>query len=150
MAHTFTKLLYHCVFSTKQRRPFLTADVMERLVPFVGGIIRERSGKLLAMNGPADHVHLLAILPARRAVSDVLRDVKAGSSGWIHDTFPDVRDFAWQEGYGAFTVSTSGKRGVMDYIERQQRHHAKMSFMDEFLLLLKKHEVEYDPQYVFD
>ena len=75
---------------------------------------------------------------------------KAGSSGWIHDTFPDLRDFAWQEGYGAFTVSTSGKRAVTDYVERQQRHHTRMSFMDEFLVLLKRHEVEYDPQYVFD
>ena len=150
MGHTYTNLTYHCVFSTRQRRPWLNADVMPRLTQFVGGIIRQREGKLLAMNGRDDHVHLLAIFPAKRALSDLLRDIKAASSGWIHDTFPDLVAFAWQEGYGAFTVCQSIKKDVIRYIDRQEEHHKEMTFEKEFILLLERNGIEYDPRYVLD
>lgn len=148
MAHTYASLSHHCVFSTKHRLPLLTRDAMARLVPYVGGIIRRRSGKLLAMDGAADHVHLLAVFSPKHAVSDLLRDIKADSSGWLHRTFPSLGDFAWQEGYGAFSVSKSAMGDVIAYIQRQEEHHREMTFEEEFLLLLKKHEIDYDPRYV--
>lgn len=148
MGHTYTNLMYHCVFSTSQRRPFLTADLMERLVPFAGGLIRKRDGKLLAMNGPADHVHLAAIFRPKVAVSDLLRDIKAGSSGWVHENFPALKDFAWQEGYSAFTVSKSNAPKVVKYIQHQLEHHKTMTFEEELKALLEQHGIEYDPRYV--
>ena len=148
MAHTYTSLMYHCVFSTKQRRRMLSQDLFNRLVPFVGDILRKRGGKLLAMNGPKDHAHLLALLPPTGAVSDQLRDIKAGSSKWIHETFPDQRAFAWQEGYSAFSVSKSVAPKVVSYIENQEERRRTMSFEEELVQLLDKHGIEYDPQWL--
>ena len=128
----------------------LAAGMMPRLDQLVGGIVRKREGELLAMNGPEDHVHLLVLLHPKYAISDLLRDVKAGSSGWIHDTFDHLKTFAWQEGYAAFTVATSTKGRVVRYIERQVEHHQKMTFEEEFILLLEKNGIEYDRRYVFD
>ena len=150
MGHTYTNLMYHVVFSTKQRRPLIKSDLSPRLVKFVGGIIRKRSGKLLAMNGPEDHVHLLGIFPPKMAVSDQIRDVKSLSSGWIHDTFNNQKQFAWQEGYSAFSVSKSTVRQVVQYIENQHEHHKKLTFEDELIALLEKHGIEYYRRYVFD
>jgi len=150
MGHTYTKLMYHCVFSTKERRPLLSAAVAPRLAEVVGGIVRKHDGKLLAMNGPTDHVHLLAILAAKYSVSDQLRDIKAGSSKWIHRVYANLQDFAWQGGYGAFSVSKSTAPEVIRYIARQREHHRKMTFQEEFIAFLKKHEIEYDPKYVFE
>ncbi len=128
----------------------INPDISPRLVEFIGGIIRKRSGKLLAMNGPEDHVHLLGIFSPKTAVSDQIRDIKALSSGWIHDTFGDQKQFAWQEGYSAFSVSKSVAPKVVRYIENQQEHHKKLTFEDELIALLEKHGIEYDPKYVFD
>jgi REP element-mobilizing transposase RayT len=150
MGHTFANLMYHVVFSTKHRQPLIIPDLTPRLVEFVGGIIRKRSGKLLAMNGSEDHVHLLGIFPPKMAVSDQIRDIKSLSSGWIHDAFDNQKQFAWQEGYSAFSVSKSVAPRVVKYIENQREHHKNLTFEDELIALLEKHGIEYDPRYVFD
>jgi len=107
MAHTFTSLLIHLVFSTKDRVPDLSSDLAGRLFPYMGGIIKERKAVPLMINGPADQVHLLVSVPATESIADLLRVLKANSSRWVHEQFPDRRGFGWQAGYGAFTVSGS-------------------------------------------
>ncbi len=102
----------------------------------------------LGINGTEDHVHLLAKLRPDKSVSDVLRDLKANASGWMHDIFPDAQDFAWQRGYGAFTVSQSNVQAVQEYIARQQAHHRKQSFRDEFIGFLKANGIEYDERHI--
>src|SRR5258706_9063542 len=150
MAHTFTNLLVHVVFSTKDRVPTLDSELKKRLFPYIGGIIRELGSTALLINGPADHVHILALLPAKAAVSDILAKVKANSSGWVHREFPEKRTFAWQTGYAAFSVSHSQKKSVLDYIANQEEHHRKVSFKEELILFLKKNGIEYDERYIFE
>ena len=111
--------------------------------------MRNLGGILLAINGMADHIHILVKLRPDRSVSDVMRDLKANSSGWMHDVFPEASDFSWQRGFGAFTVSTSQVEGVKRYIAEQQMHHAGRAFEDEFAGLLRKNDVEFDPNYLW-
>jgi len=149
MPKSYTNLIYHIVFATKDRRPTITANRKERLYEYIGGIIRGTGGILLAINGIENHVHLLARLRPDRAVSDVLRDLKANSSGWMHDVFPDAADFSWQRGYGAFTVSESQIDGIRKYIADQEIHHSTRGFEDEFMGLLRKNGVDFDPKYLW-
>ena len=150
MGHTYTILLYHGVFSTKERRELLRPDLMPELVKVVGGIIRDRDGALLAMNGMRDHVHLLARFHPKYALSDMFRDIKAISCDWVHDRFVHLRDFAWQEGYSAFTVSKSNQARVEAYIAGQAEHHRRRTFEEELKMLLERHGIEYDPRYMLD
>src|SRR4051794_38100098 len=150
MAHTFTNLLAHIVFSTKDRRPLLDSDLKARLFPYLGGIIRAHGGKALIINGPMDHVHILASLAAKHPLSDVMRELKADSTGWIHKNFPNQKPFAWQIGYGAFSVSHSNAPEVERYIARQEEHHRKISFQEEFVSFLKKHGLEYDERFLWE
>ena len=107
MAHTYTSLLYQIVYSTKDRHGWLTPDIRGRVHEYLGGAIRKEGGHSIIVGGVEDHVHLFAKLRQDKALSDTIRDIKANSSGWIHEQFPQLRDFAWQRGYGAFTVSGS-------------------------------------------
>jgi REP element-mobilizing transposase RayT len=150
MAHTFTHLLTHIIFSTKDRRPLLDADLKLRLFPYLGGIIRAHDGKALIINGPADHVHILASLAAKHSLSNLMRELKADSSGWIHKNFPNQQMFAWQIGYGAFNVSHSSLVEVEKYIANQEEHHRKISFQEEFVAFLKRHEIEYDERFLWE
>ncbi len=150
MAHTYTYLLYHAVFSTKGRIPTIEADIRPDLFAYMGGIVRELSGKAYIINGTTDHVHALMTIPASVSVAEALRIVKANSSGWVHEKWPTRREFAWQTGYGAFTVSQSNSRSVAAYIAGQEAHHRKVTFQEEYLALLKRHEIEYDERYVWD
>lgn len=150
MAHTFTNLLTHLIFSTKDRRPFLDAALKERLFPYMAGIFKELDAEPLLINGPADHVHILGVLPARTASSEIIGKVKANSSGWVHKTFPHQRTFAWQTGYAAFSVSSSQKRNVLKYIANQEEHHRKVSFKEEFTRFLKRHEIQYEEKYLWE
>ncbi|MCA1604613.1 MAG: IS200/IS605 family transposase, partial [Acidobacteria bacterium] len=124
-------LLYHIIFSTKERRPLITDDCQPRLYDYIGGIIRGTGGISLGINGVEDHVHLLAKLRPDRALSDVLRDLKCNATGWMHDVFPCLADFSWQRGYAAFTVSHSNLGQVQRYLLRQKEHHQRVSFRDE-------------------
>lgn len=148
MAHSHTRLLYHLVFGTKNREPLIAEAWAAELYEYIGGVVRERRGDLIAAGGVADHVHLLVRLAADRAVSDVVRDVKAVSSGWRHERGDTA--FWWQTGYGAFTVSESGVGPVSRYIARQPERHKTQSFRDEYLELLRRHEVEFDERYVWE
>lgn len=149
MAKSYTNLIYHIVFSTKDRRPLITAELKPRLYEYIGGTIRGLGGISLAINGMADHAHVLAKLRPDKALSAVLRDLKSNSSGWMHDVFPEMRDFSWQNGYGTFTVSASQISKVQKYIVEQEIHHAKNTFRDEFIGLLAANEIEFDEKYLW-
>lgn len=111
--------------------------------------MRNQGGVALEINGVADHLHLLAKLRQDRAVSDTIRDLKAYSSGWMHKVFPELHDFNWQNGYGAFTVGASQVADVSRYIANQKEHHKKRSFKDEFVAFLRKNEIEFDERYLW-
>ena len=149
MPHSYTSLFYHIVFSTKERYPFLNLDVRARVHDYLGGAIRSEDGTSLIVNGVADHVHILARLRQDKAIADVLRDIKANSSGWVHDCLPNLSKFAWQGGYAAFTVSKSQLGFVQRYIANQEAHHQKISFQEELIALLKAHEIEFDERYLW-
>ncbi len=141
---------FHCVFSTKERRKLITPALQERLWPFLGGIARQNGMTQIIAGGIEDHVHILLSLPATVPISKAMQLIKGGSSKWIHDTFPDQRHFAWQEKYGAFSVSVSQLETIIHYIKNQKEHHLKQTFQEEFLLLLQKHRIEFDERYLWD
>jgi putative transposase len=147
--HTYVSSLFHCAFSTKGRRNLITAALQERLWPFMGGIAREQGFKALAVGGVEDHVHLLLSLPASIALAKAIQLIKGASSKWAHDTFPEYGLFAWQEGYGAFSVGISQVDATIAYIRSQAEHHRKTTFQDEFRMFLKKHGIEYDERYIW-
>jgi REP element-mobilizing transposase RayT len=149
MGQSLTCLNFHLIFSIRNRANLLISDMQGRLYNYLGGILREKQGKLLAAGGMRDHVHLLVSTHPPVCISDLLRDVKAASSRWIHETFPPMAGFAWQDGYGAFSVSYSGVEAVRGYITQQAEHHKVLSFQEELLRFLEKHGVEYDPRYIW-
>ena len=148
MSDSYTNLLYHIVFSTKDRRPLITPEYELRLYDYIGGTLRRAGGISLELNGTEDHIHLLAKLRPDRAVSDVLRDLKANATGWMHDVFPSLKDFSWQRGYGAFTVSQSNVEEVRRYITKQKEHHRRISFRDEFIQFLQANGIEYNERFI--
>ena len=150
MAHTFTNLLTHLIFSTKDRRPWLDGESRPRVFAYIGGIVREMNGTALIVNGVADHVHLLVATPPTLSTSDAMRVVKTNSSKWIHDTFPHLAEFAWQTGYGAFSVSRSNASAVEKYIAGQEEHHRHVTFQDEFVAFLKRHGIQFDSKYIWE
>ena len=150
MAHTYSNLLVHAFFSTKDRRPGLGAELKPELFSYMGGITTQLRAKPILINGPKDHVHLLFVLPCSLSVADLMEKVKANSSKWLHEWWPNRCNLAWQTGYTAFSVSHSNLASVKNYIANQEAHHRKMTFQEEVLAFLKKHEIEYDPRYVFD
>ena len=147
---SYVSSYHHCVFSTKERRPLITPALRDRLWPFLGGIARQNKMKAIEIGGVEDHVHILLSLPATMAIAKALQLIKGGSSKWVHETFPEHRLFAWQEKYGAFSVSESRVDAIVHYIKGQEEHHRKMTFQEEFLTLLKKHRIEYDERYLWD
>jgi REP-associated tyrosine transposase len=149
MPHSYVSTLTHCVFSTKERRKLITPDIQQRLWPYMGGIARENSMKALAIGGVEDHIHMLLSLSATTPVAKAIQLIKGGSSKWLHENFPTQRGFAWQEGYGAFSVSISHVSDTIAYIEGQAAHHRKQSFEDEFRAFLKRHGIEFDERYVW-
>ncbi|MDT4897183.1 MAG: REP-associated tyrosine transposase [Acidobacteriota bacterium] len=150
MAHTFTNLLAHIIFSTKDRAPFIDMELKPELHAYLGGMVREIKGKAYSINGTADHVHLLISLPPTLALSDAMKVVKANSSRWVSDKWGERKNFGWQIGYGAFSVSKSNVPGVAKYIENQEEHHRKITFKEEFLEFLRKHGIEYDERYIWE
>jgi putative transposase len=149
MSHSYISNLMHCTFSTKERSASITSDLESRLWPYIGGIARENRMKALAVGGTADQVHALLSLPGMISFAKAVQLIKGGSSKWVHDSFPEFKTFAWQEGYGAFSVSASQVAKTIAYINNQKEHHRKRTFHEEFLDLLKKHGIEFDPRYIF-
>ena len=149
MANTFTSLHYHLVFSTKNRHPWLAADSQQRIWEYLGGIARDNHMKALQVGGMEDHVHIVLGAPPTMAVSKAVQLLKGGSSKWIHDSFPALAAFAWQDGYGAFSVSKSQVPDVVEYVANQREHHRARTFQEEFRALLEKHGMEYDERYLW-
>jgi putative transposase len=148
MPATHLSLHYHIVFSTKDRHAFIADDWRGRLHEYIGGLIRAAGGVPEAIGGTAGHVHLLVGLPAKHAVFTFVQDVKQTSSRWIHEII-GLKNFAWQPGYGAFTVSVSNRDTVKEYIIKQPEHHRVKSFQEEYLAMLQKHGVENDERYLW-
>ena len=149
MSRTFTNLLTHIVFSTKDREPFIVPELQSELYAYLGGLARELKGKSYGINGTTDHIHMLLSLPPVISMSDALRFLKSNSSGWVHDKWPRRRSFAWQLGYGAFSVSKSNVPIVLKYIGSQEAHHRRITFKKEFIDLLRRHDIEYDERYIW-
>ncbi len=150
MAQSYTNILVHIVFGTKHRQPWLEKPMLTEVIKFLAAGVAEQHGIALEVNGVADHVHILAKLRQDRALSDVLRDVKARSSGWIHRTYPALSMFAWQNGYGAFSVSQSQVEVVRRYIQNQEEHHKTKPFAEEFVQFLVANAIEFDERYLWD
>jgi putative transposase len=148
MSHTYTNLLSHVIFSTKDRLPLIDSELKPRLLGYMTGIARESGHKILSINAMADHLHLLWELSPTWSLSDATRVLKTNSSKWVHEMSRSHRAFSWQTGYGAFSVSRSNVSSVANYIEDQEKHHRKRTFKEEFIELLVKHGINYDPQYV--
>ena len=149
MPSAYTQNYYHTVFSTKHRVNLITPELEIRLYPFLGGILRDLRCTLLAVNGMPDHIHLLIRYRADLSHSEMLQQIKGRSSKWINETLPQSVHFAWQEGYGGFTVSKSVVPNVEAYIARQKEHHQRMDFKEEFLELLRIHNIEFDRNEIF-
>lgn len=149
MATTYTNLIYHLVFSTKRRMPLIAAELRDPLYSYIGGVVRDLRGALMAAGGMPDHVHLLVNLRAVPSVARHLQEIKGSSSRWVNEMYPEL-GFAWQTGYGGFSVSESNVPEVMQYIANQEAHHQRMSFKEELIRLLERHGVEYDERYLLD
>ena len=147
MPHTYVSNLIHCVFSTKLRRNLIAPEIQSDLWSFLGGIARKNGFKALIAGGTENHVHILLSLSSNMSLSKAMQLIKGASSRWMNEIH--TNNFAWQEGYGAFTVGVSQKADTIAYIQSQPEHHRKRSFEEEFVTFLKKHNVEYDPKYVW-
>ena len=149
MANTYTQIYLHVVFAVEGRQNLIASEHNDELQKYVTGIVIAQKHKLIAINNMPDHLHLLVGLRPDAALSDLVRDVKAGSSKFINEKRWVMGRFSWQEGFGAFSYARSQLGAVIRYIQNQQKHHAKKSFRDEYLELLEKFGVEYDRKYIF-
>ncbi len=148
MSSTYVSLRYHIVFSTKSRRACIRETWQKRLHCYLGGILRGLNGVAEEVGGTADHVHILASLGAVHCLAAVLRDLKACSSKWMHEVVGDPM-FGWQEGYGAFSVSRTQIEEMKRYIRRQEEHHRKKTFQEEYLDLLRENGIEFDERFLW-
>jgi REP element-mobilizing transposase RayT len=148
VAQTLGNVVVHLIFSTKQRKPLIEPDIRSSLFAYLGGIVREMRGTALIVNGTCDHVHMLIGIRPAHSIADIARIVKTNSSGWIRKS--GYTEFAWQSGYGVFSVSESSIPAVTKYIAMQDEHHRKRSFQEEFVAFLKKNKVVYDERYIWD
>jgi len=148
MSHSYSSNRVHLIFSTKNREKRVSEELQPKLWPYMAGIARNHGFEAIKIGGVSDHVHALLLLPPVLPLAKAIQVLKACSSKWINDTGTAGRNFAWQEGYGAFSVSASQTEDVVKYIENQRIHHTKRSFEEEFLDFLKKYGVEYDPAHV--
>lgn len=149
MANSYTNLLYHLVFSTKNRHPWIIPEIRDPLYQYFGGLILRQRGTLLAAGGMPDHVHLVARLPPRHSLSSLMRFIKSDSSRWLKEQLEDGV-FAWQTGYGAFSVSPSQMDGLLRYVANQERHHRDRSYQAELRALLSKNGIAYEERYLWD
>jgi putative transposase len=149
MSGKYLSLNVHFTWSTAGREPWIEKEIREDLYAYIGGILNNKNAKLISAGGVFDHIHLYASLPSTISIADFVNVVKSNSSRWIHESFSQLRGFAWQEGYGAFSVSKSAENSVVRYVRNQENHHAKRTFKQELLTLLEKHEIKYDERYLW-
>ena len=151
MPQSLARILVHVVFSTKDRRPFLReAGLRQELHHYLGGILRNLQGQPIVVGGVEDHVHLLGGLSRTCTAADLVKELKRGSSLWIKEREAGLRDFAWQNGYGMFSIGASQIEEVQRYIAGQEAHHRKLSFQEEFRRLLDRYQLAHDERYVWD
>ena len=150
MANTYTQIYIHIVFAVKGRQNLISKEKREELHKFITGVVSNRNQKLFAVFAMPDHLHLLVSMGPTCSVSELVRDIKAGSSKFINEKGWMNNKFNWQEGYGAFSYSRSGVDSVVKYILNQEEHHQKKTFREEYFDFLTKFEIEYDPKYVFE
>jgi putative transposase len=146
ISHSYSSLLGHAVFSTKERRNIIPTELLPRLHAYMGGVARRKGFTALGVGGIENHIHALLVIPHSMKPGDAVQAIKTNSSRWMKEF---VGDFEWQRGYAIFSVSESNKEDVLSYVANQREHHRKMTFEEEFLELLKRHNVPYDPKYVF-
>lgn len=150
MSGKYLSLNVHFTWSTAGREPWIEKDMREDLYSYIGGILNNKSAKLLAAGGVFDHIHLYASLPSTLSIADFVNVVKSNSSRWIYESSSQLRGCAWQEGYGAFSVSKSAEDSLVRYVRNQETHHAKHTFKQELLTLLEEHEIKYDERYLWN
>lgn len=149
MANTYTQIFIHFVFAVQHRKCIIQPEWKQELYKYIGGIIRNQNHKLLVINGMPDHIHILLGLNPIQSISSLMQDIKGDSSKWINQKKFLSDKFAWQEGYGAFSVSKSQVTRVINYINNQQEHHKKKTFLEEYKEFLKLYEIEFDERYIF-
>jgi putative transposase len=149
MGSTLTNLVYHVIFSTKNRERFIIPEIRNELYKYIGGIIRGQGGVLLQAGGTTDHIHIIIKLKPVHSLSEMMQKLKGNSSKWINEQNRLNHKFAWQEGYGAFTVSESMIPAVIRYVKEQESHHEKQTFQEEFVQVLERHRVDYDERYIW-
>lgn len=149
MSNTYSNLLFHVVFSTKERVGLLSKELCVRLYPYLSSIAEKNDFKIIKIGGVKDHVHLLMTITPELSVSKAVQLLKGNSSKWLHENFADMNIFSWQNGYGVFTVSKSQISIVENYINNQEEHHKKLSFQEEYIELLKRNNIDFDPKYLF-
>ena len=150
MGHTFSRMVAHVAFSTKGRRPWLDADMRTKLLAYIKGIARQKDIDILALNAVEDHAHVLITLTPSQKASEIVQALKGNTSKWIHETYPDLHEFAWQRGYGIFSVSASNVAAVERYIAEQEAHHYRISWAEEYRIFLEKHGIVFDPEHFLD
>ncbi|HAU38480.1 MAG TPA: transposase [Phycisphaerales bacterium] len=149
MGHTFSSILIHVIFGTKDRRP-LIGDFRQRLYEYLAGVARQEFGHAIRIGGTENHLHGLLKVNTNISVADAMKKWKSLSSGWLHKSVPAASGFEWQRGYGAFSVSQSNVAGVIEYIENQAARHKALTFEEEFLTFLRRHRIEFDPGTVWE
>ncbi len=149
MGSTLTKLVYHIIFSTKGRKQFIIPEIRDELFLYIGGIVNGEGGYLIQVGGITNHIHIVMELKPTHSLSEMMKKIKGNSSKWINEQRRLQFKFAWQEGYGAFTVSKSQISMVSQYVRDQEKHHQKQSFKEELIELLKLHRVDYDEQFIW-
>jgi putative transposase len=150
MANTYSQIYIQIVFAVKGRQNLIAKEKREELHKFITGIVSNRGQKLFAIFAMPDHVHILVSISPSISISDLVRDIKAGSSKFINDNQWINSKFNWQEGFGAFSYSKSSVDKVVKYILNQEEHHRKKTFKEEYLGFLEKFEIEYDSKYLFE
>lgn len=149
MANTYTQIHIHAVFAVQNRVSVIQQPWKDELYKYISGIIKNNGHKLLIINGMPDHIHVLLGMRPMQSLADLMRDIKSDSSKWINDNNLAKGKFSWQEGYGAFAYSRSQLPQIIKYIEQQEDHHKRKTFVEEYIEILKAFEVEYDERYIF-
>lgn len=148
MANTYTQIHIHCVFAVKHRKAMIDSAFKEELYEYITGIVQQRGHKMLAIGGTSNHIHIFLGLNVDESVSDLMQAVKRNSSLWINQNNKTQNRFEWQKGYGAFSYSKSHVNAVINYIKRQEEHHRKKAFREEYKQILRNFDVKYDEQYI--
>ena len=150
MPQSLAKVYVHIIFSTKNRVPIISNNIRNELYAYISGILINLKSDVIKINGTQDHLHILCTIPRTVTIAKVLEEVKKSSSRWIKTKGSPWNQFAWQDGYGIFFVSSSEVQDTISYIENQEKHHQKLSFKDELRIFLNEYGVEYDERYLWD